>query len=384
MGCGGSKSTGAQPAGSRTPRRANQKGKKGGSSGGKGGNKSGQNSKVPVNEKGYKKRIRENLRQAAAGNDIEELERNMEIFVNNRMEDGGDYTEAEDRLDFLLTRKDIRDACMRNHPVVLDRAIQRVEASPHKRKLKSYLDRAYYLKQHQNELETYRHDISDLDQACVSEVKSYHHPPPPVHTTMVATYMVLGYPEDHLTDWTEITALMGRYGKYSLLREVEICDTTKVDNTTGLRARNYLCQYTLDEVRGVSNGAAAFYVWTSKVVGKHDSKGKKSADNTTKPLTNSGGKGQQPGSQPVTPATQNKPSTTDAGKDKKQTKQQENKAKQQQDAKTKQAQANNKAKDTKQTVDTKQTNASKTTAKKAGDMQQNATNVTTGKTTKKG
>jgi hypothetical protein len=29
----------------------------------------------------------------------------MEIFDNNHMEDGGDYTEAEQRLDFLQVRK---------------------------------------------------------------------------------------------------------------------------------------------------------------------------------------------------------------------------------------------------------------------------------------
>ena len=45
----------------------------------------------------------------------------------------------------------------------------------------------------------FKHDISDMDQTTVSEVRSYHHPPPGVHETMIATYMILGYPEPHLT-----------------------------------------------------------------------------------------------------------------------------------------------------------------------------------------
>lgn len=53
----------------------------------------------------FQKRIRENLREATRHGDIEELEKAMEIFVNNRLEDGGDYADAEDRLDFLLMRK---------------------------------------------------------------------------------------------------------------------------------------------------------------------------------------------------------------------------------------------------------------------------------------
>jgi len=51
------------------------------------------------------KRIRENLRDASAGNDIEALEKAMEVFANNHLEDGGDYTEAEQRMEFLLLRK---------------------------------------------------------------------------------------------------------------------------------------------------------------------------------------------------------------------------------------------------------------------------------------
>lgn len=54
---------------------------------------------------------------------------------------------------------------------------------------------------------------------------------------------------------------MGRYGKDSLLREVSQADTRKVDNETARRAQSYLGQYSLEEVRSVSNGAAAFHVW---------------------------------------------------------------------------------------------------------------------------
>jgi len=42
---------------------------------------------------------------------------------------------------------------------------------------------------------------------------------------------------------------------------VSTADPKSVDNATALRARNYLGQYSLEEVRSVSNGAAAFYVW---------------------------------------------------------------------------------------------------------------------------
>lgn len=64
-------------------------------------------------------------------------------------------------------------------------------------------------------------------------------------------------------DWSEVTGLMGRYGKDSLLREISNADTRNVDDETSRRAQNYLSQYSLEEVRSVSNGAAAFHVWVS-------------------------------------------------------------------------------------------------------------------------
>ena len=54
---------------------------------------------------------------------------------------------------------------------------------------------------------------------------------------------------------------MNRIGKDSLLREIQTVDQKNIDKNTALRARHYLGMHTLDEVRLVSNGAAAFYVW---------------------------------------------------------------------------------------------------------------------------
>ena len=56
----------------------------------------------------FQKRLREQLRNATAGDEIDELETCMEKCINNRMEDGGDLTEAQRRLDFLHCRKGIQ------------------------------------------------------------------------------------------------------------------------------------------------------------------------------------------------------------------------------------------------------------------------------------
>lgn len=396
MGCGGSKSdtTTSQQGGGGGGNQGKQQGKQGqgkgqgqgrggGGKGGKGGSQNRGNSGTkkntgPITEKGYKKRIRENLRDASAGNDIEYLEKCMEVFQNNHLEDGGDYEEAERRLEYLLLKKEIRDACMRNHPVVLEKAIEKVKASPYQRQLKAYLDRANYLKQHQDELDTFRHDISDLDQACVSEVRSYKYPPVGVHETMVATYLVLGHKENSLLkDWSEVAALMGHYGKDNLVREVANADPKSVSNETALRARHYLSRYSLDEIRAVSNGAAAFHVWASKMAG-YDGKNKGGSGgggdaNQTKHLTNSSTNKSQANKSPSKPATPGQANKTDnknsaagkdKGKEKKDEKQQVNTAKQQQNT-TPKPNTNTATKDSKTNTNTttKNNNNTANTAK---------------------
>lgn len=56
---------------------------------------------------------------------------------------------------------------------------------------------------------------------------------------------------------------MGRYGKDSLIREISLADPRKIDKQTASLARGYLSQYSLEEVRSVSSGAAVFYIWVS-------------------------------------------------------------------------------------------------------------------------
>lgn len=279
MGCGNSKDT--------VNTNANGKGKVGSDKNGniknsqksKGGRGRGHEAKTPrqpkeprepVNEKGYKKRIRHHLREAATGSDIEELEQAVVIFEKNNLEDNGDRTDALERLKFLYLRKELRDAILRRHPEVLDRAISRVESSEYRSELSHSLETAKRLREHLTELDQYRHDILTMDQLTISEIRSYHHPPDGVHEVMMGTYMLLGYEEEKLRDWTDIQCLLGRYGKESLIREVRNADTININSKTSQRVLNMQSKFSLEQIRGVSNGAATFYVWNDKMANKSD------------------------------------------------------------------------------------------------------------------
>lgn len=44
-------------------------------------------------------------------------------------------------------------------------------------------------------LERIRHEILELKQATVAEIRSYQNPPAVVHTVMTCTFLLLGHPE---------------------------------------------------------------------------------------------------------------------------------------------------------------------------------------------
>ncbi|KAL5005340.1 hypothetical protein ScPMuIL_018796 [Solemya velum] len=215
----------------------------------------------PVKERGYKKLIRVKLRDATIGHDMEYLEHAIDVFERNQLEDDDDLADAYDRLEFLHMKKDIRDAILRRHPTILDKAIAEVESSSHKSELQHYLDKAKEEKENLKNLDNYRHEISTMDQKAISEVRSYHSPPEGVREALMSTYLLLGYSEARVSDWQEVRAMLGRQGKSHVLKEIEKFDKSTVSTETSDKVKDLMSKFTLDEVRAVSSGAASFYLW---------------------------------------------------------------------------------------------------------------------------
>ncbi|XP_071100654.1 uncharacterized protein [Haliotis cracherodii] len=223
-----------------------------------------------ANDKGYKRRVREKLKTSTGGGDIEDLEKMIALFERSRLEDCGDLTRAKERLRYLKLKRDLRDSMRRRHVGVLNRTIADVQASPYAYQLHNQLEKAEKLRDHLKELNTYNHDILQMEQTTISELRSYQRPPTSVHDVMAATYMLLGHDEDRLTEWSDIQCQMGRLGKDSLVRQVETFDTNDVDDQTAGRVKEILGYHDLDQVRAASNGAASFHVWSSQMVEKID------------------------------------------------------------------------------------------------------------------
>ena len=81
---------------------------------------------------------------------------------------------------------------------------------------------------------------------------------------MIATYLLLNYPEKDLLNWKNMQALLGKTGKEGLKRQVTSLDPLHVDmSKADFAFEKYLKETDLETIRDTSAGAATFYVWVS-------------------------------------------------------------------------------------------------------------------------
>ncbi|CAH1249741.1 CLCA2 [Branchiostoma lanceolatum] len=113
-------------------------------------------------------------------------------------------------------------------------------------------------------LEKLRHEVLEMKQSTVAEIRNYGHPPPQVHTVMISTYLMLGTPENQTQNWQAVQALMGKTGKLGIKRMVAECDPDMIPREKAERAAKLLSEFDLAQVRDVSAGAATFYVWVKQ------------------------------------------------------------------------------------------------------------------------
>ena len=93
----------------------------------------------------------------------------------------------------------MRDAIRRRHVGVLDKTIAEAQSSEYAGQLQSQIEAAEKLRDHLKELNRYNHDILEMEQTTISEIRSYQRPPGCVHDVMAATYMLLGEDEEQLS-----------------------------------------------------------------------------------------------------------------------------------------------------------------------------------------
>lgn len=87
----------------------------------------------------------------------------------------------------------LRDAVRRRHAGTLEKAIHIARASPFALQLASAISAADKLRAQLKQWRVHRHAPLDMEQATVSEIRSFKYPPSSVVTVMTAVHRLLGY-----------------------------------------------------------------------------------------------------------------------------------------------------------------------------------------------
>ncbi|XP_060594837.1 uncharacterized protein LOC132749158 [Ruditapes philippinarum] len=225
-------------------------------------------------ENPIEKRTRNSIQSMAKSNgtrDIEELELQLSRFEKMDMDDKGDLTAGQDALELKKVKKELEDAIMRRHLQTLDKAIKRGKESRFREKVKKQINEAEDVSEHLRHLNKIAHDVLEMKQPTISELRSYKYPPKVIFDVMKATFLLLGDKEEYVEDWEDLQVLMGKTGKSGMLRRVRQFDTVNVQPDTKYRVEKTLNDHTEVEVRLASAGAGTFYVWLRNVTKAIDS-----------------------------------------------------------------------------------------------------------------
>ncbi|XP_071161642.1 calponin homology domain-containing protein DDB_G0272472-like isoform X3 [Mytilus edulis] len=213
------------------------------------------------------KRIRYDLKVAMKTRDTYKLKYTINEFKTEKVEDKDmDLIKAEKLLKEIGCRDDLKRAMTHRELEELARAIETVKKHGFEVELSKELLEANQLLTRLRRLERIRHEILQLKQSTVAEIRSYQSPPQVVHTVMTSTFLLLGHKEKETKIWKTVQALVGKTGKEGLKRRCIECKPDKINVTDAKRAQALMEKYELDEIRDVSAGAATFYVWSITMI----------------------------------------------------------------------------------------------------------------------
>ena len=92
----------------------------------------------------------------------------------------------------ILPLTELHDAIRRRHLETLEKAIVHGKESRFVEKLETSINDAEEVRDHLRKLNRFAHDILEMKQSTISELRSYKKPPPVVEDVMMATFVLLG------------------------------------------------------------------------------------------------------------------------------------------------------------------------------------------------
>ncbi|CAD5125169.1 DgyrCDS13412 [Dimorphilus gyrociliatus] len=232
---------------------------------------------------------RELLKQAMNKEDPHQISTAMKNFRQHKVTDKlGLLNKAQQLFDYLTITEELSYAMGKRDLSKLKLIIKKAQGSSVSKKLNLQIKMAQRIEGQLEKLEKLRHAVMTLNQKTIAELKSYNSPPEPAHLSMIATFLLLGEKESILKKWGNIVALMGKTGKLSLKRRVQEANVENFSYPDCRRARDYIKNLELNQVRDVSSAAATFFVWSKGMIEEAESRSEQSGNDFSRTTSSMG------------------------------------------------------------------------------------------------
>ncbi|KAK7100159.1 trichohyalin-like [Littorina saxatilis] len=213
------------------------------------------------------KRIRYQLKVAIKSRDKFQLEYSVTEFKKAELSDDDmDMEKAQKLLKQIGAKDGLHKAMSKREIQDLEKAMTFVRKHGFEAELAREMHSAGILLGRLRRLERIRHEILELKQSTVAEIRSYTNPPPIVHTVMTVVFLLLGHAEKETKIWKAVQALVGKTGKESLKRRCLELKSDALKLGVVKRGKTLLGSFELDDVRDISAGAATFFVWATAII----------------------------------------------------------------------------------------------------------------------
>ncbi|XP_062591700.1 uncharacterized protein LOC134253171 [Saccostrea cucullata] len=106
----------------------------------------------------------------------------------------------------------------------------------------------------------------NADIRTIYELRKLVHPPDGVHQAIKAALILLDSPRQEVEDWKKCLAMLGNRSQDGLRYKMAELNPTDVSRKNALDAKVTIEPYTAEQLRYISPGAAAFYLWSDQII----------------------------------------------------------------------------------------------------------------------
>ncbi|XP_067667803.1 lim and transglutaminase domain protein ltd-1-like [Haliotis asinina] len=212
-------------------------------------------------------RLLANLKKAMSDKNLEELQKAIVECEANGLSNHEDVIKAR-KLLVRLYEKAAEKAMKENDVKEVEHLLNRSRRAPvaHELDESEVMRRAERYLYQQKRLQKYLSVVLELKPSTVSEIHRYNHPLVQSHDCVMATYILLGERKADLQIWQRVQTMLRLPGRRGIIIRIKNFNVGDLSAWRAKQAKHLLDKYTVDGVRVVSAGAAAFYVWSSNIV----------------------------------------------------------------------------------------------------------------------